>query len=173
MAERAGNEGFRVLDDFACEAIHDPSTSLANPANQGRNEGMSVVTDIAFDAPRESEPGDKKSTRPGRSIALSDGAKPTRAGWSSLFFGAAVATFSGLVGGVLRLVGIVAGLKDPPDPAQPCKLCGRSEAAYLLRCCHSVTCEDCLSKMLTPQRGDAVAFRCAICGHIHTEARPA
>jgi hypothetical protein len=174
MAQRAENEGFRMLDDFVCEAIHDPATPLANPAKQGRNEGMSVVAEILFDAPPASQAGDKQNDSPRRAITVNDAATPLRTGWSSLFLGAAAAVaFSGLVGGVLRAVGAVAGLKDSPDPAEPCKLCGRSDATYLLRCCHSTTCENCLSKMFTPQREDAVAFRCAVCGHIHTEAEAA
>jgi hypothetical protein len=42
----ARNQGFHVLDEFVCEAIHAPSVPLANPANQGRNEGMSVVQEL-------------------------------------------------------------------------------------------------------------------------------
>src|ERR1700722_16680941 len=60
MAKPGHNEGFHVLDDFVCEAIHDPSVPLANPAHQGRNEGMSVLEEVVFDTARESKPSDKE-----------------------------------------------------------------------------------------------------------------
>ena len=47
------NPGFHVLDDFVCEAIHAPSVPLADPANQGRNEGMSVVEELVVAAGKE------------------------------------------------------------------------------------------------------------------------
>ncbi len=49
MADAAQNEGFHVMDDFVCQAIYDPSLPLANPANQGRNEGIAVGAEITFD----------------------------------------------------------------------------------------------------------------------------
>lgn len=51
MSAQGCNQGFRVLDEFICEAIHAPLLPLANPANQGRNEGMSVVEEliVSFD----------------------------------------------------------------------------------------------------------------------------
>jgi hypothetical protein len=51
MAERAVNEGFRMLDDFVCEAIHDPAVPRAADAHQGQNEGMRVVEELVFDVP--------------------------------------------------------------------------------------------------------------------------
>jgi hypothetical protein len=50
MAATGHNKGFHVLDEFVCEAIHDPSVLPASPANQGRNEGMSVIEELLFDA---------------------------------------------------------------------------------------------------------------------------
>jgi len=52
MAAQGHNEGFHVLDDFVCDAIHAPSFPLANPANQGRNDGMSVNEGLLFEMGR-------------------------------------------------------------------------------------------------------------------------
>src|SRR5262249_51069381 len=68
MAAQGRNEGFYVLDEFVCEAIHAPSVPRASPANQGRNEGMSVVEELLFDA------GQGKSSN---GPAVPDGRKPT------------------------------------------------------------------------------------------------
>ena len=48
MTNIGQNEGFHVLDDFVCDAIHNPSIALGNPANQGRNEGISVEEELIF-----------------------------------------------------------------------------------------------------------------------------
>ena len=48
MAERAENEGFRVLDDFVCDAIHAPGIPQADPRKQGRNEGIRVIEELVF-----------------------------------------------------------------------------------------------------------------------------
>jgi hypothetical protein len=50
MAVQGYNKGFHMLDEFVCDAIHAPSVPLANPGNQGRNEGMSVVEELLFEA---------------------------------------------------------------------------------------------------------------------------
>lgn len=50
MAAQGRNKGFHMLDEFVCEAIHDPSVPRANPANPGRNEGMSVSGERLFEA---------------------------------------------------------------------------------------------------------------------------
>jgi len=50
MAIQGQNEGFRVLDDFVCEAILAPSSPHAVPTKHGQNEGMRVVEEIVFDA---------------------------------------------------------------------------------------------------------------------------
>jgi hypothetical protein len=70
MAQRAENEGFRMLDDFVCEAIHDPSIPLANPAKQGRNEGMSVVVELVSGAPRETETAGNGSDGSKRTVSV-------------------------------------------------------------------------------------------------------
>jgi len=49
MAKRGQNEGFRVLDDFVCEALHDPAIPQASPKNQGQNEGVRVIEEMVFD----------------------------------------------------------------------------------------------------------------------------
>jgi hypothetical protein len=47
MATHGHNdEGFTVLDDFVCEAVHARSIALADPARQGQNEGVSVVEEL-------------------------------------------------------------------------------------------------------------------------------
>jgi hypothetical protein len=66
MAKRAQNEGVRMLDDFVCDATHDPSIPLANLASQGRNEGMAVVAEIVIGVPQESETEGKHSAVPPR-----------------------------------------------------------------------------------------------------------
>jgi len=40
MTNQGQSEGFRVLDDFVCEAIHDAQVPMAGPPRQGQNEGM-------------------------------------------------------------------------------------------------------------------------------------
>jgi hypothetical protein len=43
MDKHARNEGLRVLDDFVCEAIHNPAIPQAQPNKQGQNEGMRIL----------------------------------------------------------------------------------------------------------------------------------
>src|SRR5690242_21875626 len=51
MAARPGdNEGFRVLDDFVCEAISGPAGSGAGSMGRGANAGMHVVSELAAGA---------------------------------------------------------------------------------------------------------------------------
>lgn len=64
MAAPGRNEGFHVLDEFVCEAIHAPSIPLANPANHGRNEGMAVVTELLFEAGGEPNPAGANDSGP-------------------------------------------------------------------------------------------------------------
>lgn len=59
MAAQGRNEGFHVLDDFVCEAIHAPSIPLASPTKQGRNEGMSVVEELVVDVGSLAEADDE------------------------------------------------------------------------------------------------------------------
>jgi len=173
MVGRGQNQGFHILDEFVCEAIPSPSVTPANPASQGRNEGMSVVEEVVFDAAPAAKPADKESDRAKRVVGISDVARPLHTSWSDLFTGAAAAAlFSGFVGGVLKAVGAVAAVQQGRSAEKACRLCGRPDPAYSLQCCHSPTCATCFSRMLTPSRADGVGFRCAICGHVHTEAAP-
>src|SRR5437660_1605254 len=48
MAKRAENEGFRVLDDFVCDAILQPGIPQADPRKQGKNEGVRVIGELVF-----------------------------------------------------------------------------------------------------------------------------
>jgi hypothetical protein len=78
MAAQGQNKGFHVLDEFVCEAIHDPSIPLANPVHQGRNEGLSVIEELLFEAGKgpASEDGENPGHRqtPGPT-ALNDAIK--------------------------------------------------------------------------------------------------
>lgn len=58
MDKRGANEGFRVLDDFVCEAIPDPVVPLAPPNRRGQNEGVRVLEELSLDIaqiPQETE----------------------------------------------------------------------------------------------------------------------
>ncbi len=48
MANRAENEGFRLLDDFVCDAIHAAGITQADPKKQGKNEGIRVNGELVF-----------------------------------------------------------------------------------------------------------------------------
>lgn len=63
MAAQGRNEGFHVLDEFVCEAIHAPSVPLANPANQGRNGGMSVVEELVVSLGTQAEVSEEEDDR--------------------------------------------------------------------------------------------------------------
>lgn len=58
MANSGQNEGFRVLDDFACEAIRDPSFPPASPARQGQNEGARMSQELLLDSPETPPEGE-------------------------------------------------------------------------------------------------------------------
>jgi hypothetical protein len=49
MNKRGQNEDFRVLDEFACEAIHDPAIPQAAPNKRGENEGVHVLAELTFE----------------------------------------------------------------------------------------------------------------------------
>ena len=52
MAGKPGsNEGFRVLEDFACDAIQEPDEALANPTGRGANAGIAVSEPAVCDCP--------------------------------------------------------------------------------------------------------------------------
>lgn len=55
MAASAENEGFRVLEDFPCNAILAPKVPPADPNRQGRNEGLRLVEELVIDAGSDSE----------------------------------------------------------------------------------------------------------------------
>jgi hypothetical protein len=48
MGKRGENEGFHVLDDFVCEAIHAPGVPQTPPMKRSQNEGGTVLEEIAF-----------------------------------------------------------------------------------------------------------------------------
>jgi hypothetical protein len=50
MNHKGRNDGFRVLDDFVCEAIHSPDVLLADEQHKGQNAGSRVVEELSFDA---------------------------------------------------------------------------------------------------------------------------
>ena len=68
MAKQAENEGFRMLDDFVCEAIHNPAMPLAKKEKQGRNAGMSVVEEITSDSRSEGNAEGKEKDSPRRAM---------------------------------------------------------------------------------------------------------
>jgi hypothetical protein len=47
MSGRGRNEGFRVLDDFVCEAVHNPLVPRAPRDKRGRNVGANVLPEMA------------------------------------------------------------------------------------------------------------------------------
>jgi hypothetical protein len=70
MADRAENEGFRVLDEFVCDAIPEPGIPQADPKQQGKNEGIRVIEELVFGSEsgtkeegkaEDKEPGDTGS----------------------------------------------------------------------------------------------------------------
>jgi hypothetical protein len=48
MTTSAENEGFRMLDDFVCDAIYALEVPQADPTKSGKNEGMRVVGELVF-----------------------------------------------------------------------------------------------------------------------------
>jgi hypothetical protein len=53
MAAAGDNQGFHVLDDVVCEAIHAPTVPLPHPTNQGQNAGMMVVEEMVVEGDNE------------------------------------------------------------------------------------------------------------------------
>jgi hypothetical protein len=66
-AQRAENEGFRVLEDFVCDAIHEPGIPQADPTKQGANEGIRVIKELVFEGERTSQQEGKESGQMGSS----------------------------------------------------------------------------------------------------------
>jgi hypothetical protein len=48
VSKRAENEGFGMLDDFVCDAVHEPGIPRADSTKQGENEGIRVVEELVF-----------------------------------------------------------------------------------------------------------------------------
>lgn len=93
MAAHGRNEGFHVLDDLVCEAMHDPSVPLANSANQGRNERTSVIEELVLKPGKESTSAGVDKSRGPQQTA------PTgrRRSWRMFFAGVATAWIIPLV----------------------------------------------------------------------------
>jgi hypothetical protein len=49
MATKSQNEGFRMLDDFICDALPDPAIRKGGPSRPGRNEGIHGVEELVVD----------------------------------------------------------------------------------------------------------------------------
>jgi hypothetical protein len=72
MATPGSNAGVHVLDDFVCEAIHDPAIPVAKPNSQGTNEGMSVVAELVFDASNRDKSAGTPGSSPPQAVAGDD-----------------------------------------------------------------------------------------------------
>jgi hypothetical protein len=48
MSTQGQNEGFRVLDDFVCEAIPNPAVPQAPRDRRGQNAGAQVLSELVF-----------------------------------------------------------------------------------------------------------------------------
>lgn len=71
MAGPAENEGFRVLDDFVCNAIHASEMPQAAPTKSGKNEGMHLVEESVFEGRSQSKEEVKRcSTQQRKPIPL-------------------------------------------------------------------------------------------------------
>ena len=55
MSERTENEGFRMMEDFVCDAIHDSGIPQADPTKPGKNEGMRLVEELVFEGANGSQ----------------------------------------------------------------------------------------------------------------------
>jgi stage II sporulation protein AA (anti-sigma F factor antagonist) len=54
MSAKSGhNEGFRILDDFVCEALPDVALAQPTRSSQGQNERMPIMQDMAADTVAE------------------------------------------------------------------------------------------------------------------------
>jgi hypothetical protein len=108
MNKRGQNEGFRVLDDFVCEAIRDPAVPQAPPNKRGQNEGVRVLGELSFDiaaAPEQDDVNPQRSRELAQGGDLSDFAVLMRMPVDAL---------EERIGG--ELVGTSLGMK-PTDPA--------------------------------------------------------
>jgi hypothetical protein len=62
MANRGQNEGIRIVDDFVCQAIHEPSVPRADPASRARSEGVHVIDEFVVHAGSEGDDKAQEST---------------------------------------------------------------------------------------------------------------
>jgi hypothetical protein len=56
MSSNGRNDGFRMLDDFVCEAMHNLDVPRASEQAQGRNESMRVIEELSFEATSKKSP---------------------------------------------------------------------------------------------------------------------
>jgi hypothetical protein len=62
MAPKPGeNEGFRVLEDFVCDAIPGPGISTDGPCARGENEGVDVQWELVVNASPDPLTQDRKA----------------------------------------------------------------------------------------------------------------
>jgi hypothetical protein len=65
MTTSAENEGFRMLDDFVCSAIPASGVPQADFAKSGKNEGMRIVGELAFEERSGTKAEDKRCSENG------------------------------------------------------------------------------------------------------------
>jgi hypothetical protein len=170
MASQGHNEGFRVMDDFACEAIHAPAVPQADPSKQGQNEGVQVIQELVVDAseasPREEKEKDD-DVKP----------RPDPSSEKELFYPmGSAAGIGGLIGSVIAgplgavigrmLGGVICGLMGSTEAlgATICKRCGNNKAEMRLDCCRSPVCSGCFKQMIEHRGISQLQFRCSVCG---------
>jgi hypothetical protein len=61
MSGRAENEGFRMLEEFVCQAIPGPGIPQAESRHGGENEGVRIVEEFVVDMSCGASQGDKSS----------------------------------------------------------------------------------------------------------------
>ena len=65
MSNRASNEGFRMLDDFVCEAIQVPGALNSEGMGRGRNEGAKLVEEVVLEPGSPQMPRSTNNDLPG------------------------------------------------------------------------------------------------------------
>lgn len=73
MISPGQNDGFHVLDDFVCDAVHAPSIPSANSAQQGQSEGITVVEEVICDMARPNDLGKNKTDKSAEPGISADG----------------------------------------------------------------------------------------------------
>ena len=170
MANPGQNQGFRVLDEFVCEAIHPPTVPQADQTKQGQNEGMRVIQELVVDDSAASPEVETASDDNARSRSVARSGKELFSPMDSS------ARIGGLIGSVIAgppgaaigamLGGVIHGFLGPTGGvgANICKRCGKNQAEMQLDCCRSPVCRGCFEQM-TERRGlGQMQFRCSICG---------